>query len=264
MSASEAEERAQFTLAMRARGINDLRLLRALERAPRALFMPQRFADISGPRHRAADRMRADFAAALDRRRDDRRARPRAIASASAKSEPELDIAPHCWPNSRARSSRLSGSRRWRSRRRQDQGVRVPNVAALWEDGFEFPAAGERFDRVIVHGLIEPPGEAFRESHCAGRGSGCGHRRARTGRAADRQAGRRPRRRVRGRQISVRRAGYAAARARPRARPLGVIARIRRAGFDNNGHRRFILNLPLTRSAQTASICGCVGVGGSR
>src|SRR5271154_6915186 len=48
MSATEAEERAQFTLAMRAKGINDLGLLRALERAPRALFMPQRFADISG------------------------------------------------------------------------------------------------------------------------------------------------------------------------------------------------------------------------
>ena len=48
MSATEAEERAQFTLAMRARGINDLSLLRALERAPRALFMPPRFADICG------------------------------------------------------------------------------------------------------------------------------------------------------------------------------------------------------------------------
>src|SRR5271157_1498107 len=48
LSAQEAEERAQFTLAMRARGVNDLTLLRALERAPRALFMPQRFADISG------------------------------------------------------------------------------------------------------------------------------------------------------------------------------------------------------------------------
>ena len=47
MSASEAEERAQFTLAMRAKGVDDLELLRALERAPRALFMPQRFADIS-------------------------------------------------------------------------------------------------------------------------------------------------------------------------------------------------------------------------
>src|SRR5579871_5178985 len=48
MSAPEAEERAQFTLAMRANGINDLRLLRALERAPRAMFMPPRFADICG------------------------------------------------------------------------------------------------------------------------------------------------------------------------------------------------------------------------
>jgi protein-L-isoaspartate(D-aspartate) O-methyltransferase len=47
MTVAESEERAQFTLAMRARGINDLSLLRALERAPRALFMPPRFADIS-------------------------------------------------------------------------------------------------------------------------------------------------------------------------------------------------------------------------
>src|ERR1700756_5074080 len=48
MIATESEERAQFTLAMRAKGINNLDLLRALERAPRALFMPPRFADISG------------------------------------------------------------------------------------------------------------------------------------------------------------------------------------------------------------------------
>jgi protein-L-isoaspartate(D-aspartate) O-methyltransferase len=37
------------------------------------------------------------------------------------------------------------------------------NVAALWADGFEYPGSGERFDRVLVHGLIEPPAEAFRE-----------------------------------------------------------------------------------------------------
>src|ERR1700722_3734570 len=43
----ESEERAQFMLRMRARGIGDLRLLRALERAPRSLFMPQRYADIA-------------------------------------------------------------------------------------------------------------------------------------------------------------------------------------------------------------------------
>lgn len=43
----EAEERAQFMLRMRARGVGDLRLLRALERAPRSLFMPQRYADMA-------------------------------------------------------------------------------------------------------------------------------------------------------------------------------------------------------------------------
>src|SRR5258708_5532641 len=34
-------------LRMRARGIQDLTLLRALERAPRALFMPQRYQDVA-------------------------------------------------------------------------------------------------------------------------------------------------------------------------------------------------------------------------
>jgi protein-L-isoaspartate(D-aspartate) O-methyltransferase len=43
----EAEERIQFMLRLRARGIRDLRLLRALERAPRSLFMPQRYADVA-------------------------------------------------------------------------------------------------------------------------------------------------------------------------------------------------------------------------
>ena len=36
------------------------------------------------------------------------------------------------------------------------------NVAVQWGDGFELHLSGERFDRVLVHGLIEPPGEAFR------------------------------------------------------------------------------------------------------
>ena len=42
------------------------------------------------------------------------------------------------------------------------------NVAVRWEDGFDFHRSGERFDRVIVHGLIEPPGEAFRGLIAAG------------------------------------------------------------------------------------------------
>jgi protein-L-isoaspartate(D-aspartate) O-methyltransferase len=36
------------------------------------------------------------------------------------------------------------------------------NVTVHWADGFERHLSGERFDRVLIHGLIEPPGEAFR------------------------------------------------------------------------------------------------------
>jgi protein-L-isoaspartate(D-aspartate) O-methyltransferase len=46
-TAKEAEERAQFLLRLRARGIGDLPLLRAMELTPRSLFLPQRFADIA-------------------------------------------------------------------------------------------------------------------------------------------------------------------------------------------------------------------------
>jgi len=47
MKPGEAEQRAQLLLQMRARGLRDLKLLRAMERAPRALFMPQRYADLA-------------------------------------------------------------------------------------------------------------------------------------------------------------------------------------------------------------------------
>jgi protein-L-isoaspartate(D-aspartate) O-methyltransferase len=38
----------------------------------------------------------------------------------------------------------------------------LANVTVDWADGFEQHLKGERFDRVLVHALIDPPGEAFR------------------------------------------------------------------------------------------------------
>src|SRR5260370_42064034 len=38
----------------------------------------------------------------------------------------------------------------------------LANVTVTWADGFEHHVSGERFDRVVVHGLIEPPAQAFR------------------------------------------------------------------------------------------------------
>ena len=162
MSASEAEERAQFTLAMRARGINDLGLLRALERAPRALFMPQRFADISGRdialpigcgQTSPPPSVVAAMIAALDLKPSQRVCELgtgtgycTALLAQLASSIVSLE---------RFETLALEASARMKA-------FGFANVAIRWEDGFDFHRAGERFDRVIVHAQIEPPGEAFR------------------------------------------------------------------------------------------------------
>jgi protein-L-isoaspartate(D-aspartate) O-methyltransferase len=161
MSATESEERAQFTLAMRARGINGIDLLRALERAPRALFMPPRFADIAGrdialpigcgqtspppsivaamiaalalkPAHRVCEiGTGTGYCAALLAQ----------LANAIVSLERFQTLAVEA-------SARIKA-------------FGLANVTVHWADGFERHLSGERFDRVLVHGLIEPPGEAF-------------------------------------------------------------------------------------------------------
>ncbi|MGH6934669.1 MAG: protein-L-isoaspartate O-methyltransferase family protein [Methylocella sp.] len=45
--AIEAQNKAAFLMALRARGIQDLGLLRALETVPREIFVPHRFADLA-------------------------------------------------------------------------------------------------------------------------------------------------------------------------------------------------------------------------
>ena len=161
MTATEAEERAQFTLTMRARGINDLRLLRALERAPRALFMPQRFADISGRdialpigcgQTSPPPSVLATMIAALDLRPSDRVCEIgtgtgycTALIAQLAKEVVSLE---------RFHTLALESSARLTA-------FGLSNVSVRWSDGFEFHATGERFDKVVVHGLIEPPAQAF-------------------------------------------------------------------------------------------------------
>jgi protein-L-isoaspartate(D-aspartate) O-methyltransferase len=163
MSATEQEERAQFTLAMRAKGINDLGLLRALERAPRALFMPQRFADISG----------RDIALPIG---CGQTSPPPAIVAAMIAA---LDLKPshraceigtgtgYCTALLAQLANSILSLERFETLA-VEAAARIKtfglaNVAIRWADGFDFHRSGERFDRVMVHGLIEPPGEAFRD-----------------------------------------------------------------------------------------------------
>jgi protein-L-isoaspartate(D-aspartate) O-methyltransferase len=161
--ATEQEERAQFTLAMRAKGINDLGLLRALERAPRALFMPQRFADISG----------RDIALPIGCGQTSPPPSIVAAMIAAVELKPTHRVCEigtgtgYCaallaqLANSVVSLERFETLAVEASARIKTFGL--VNVAIRWGDGFDFHRSGERFDRVIVHGLIEPPGEAFRD-----------------------------------------------------------------------------------------------------
>ena len=162
MIATESEERAQFTLAMRAKRINNLDLLRALERAPRALFMPPRFADISG----------RDIALPIG---CGQTSLPPSIVAAMIAA---LEIKPahrvceigtgtgYCAALLAQLGSAVVSLERFQTLALEAaariKAFGLANVTVHWADGFERHLSGERFDRVLIHGLIEPPGEAFR------------------------------------------------------------------------------------------------------
>ena len=147
---------------MRARGINDLDLLRALERAPRALFMPPRFADISGRdialpigcgQTSPPPSMVAAMIAALDLRPEHRVCEIgtgtgycAALLAQLANTIVSLD---------RFQTLTVEASARIKA-------FGLANVTVDWADGCEHHLKGERFDRVLVHALIDPPDEAFR------------------------------------------------------------------------------------------------------
>jgi protein-L-isoaspartate(D-aspartate) O-methyltransferase len=162
MIATESEERAQFTLAMRAKGINNLDLLRALERAPRALFMPPRFADIAG----------RDIALPIG---CGQASLPPSIVAAMIAA---LDLKPahhvceigtgtgYCAALLAQLANTIVSLERFQTlaveASARIKAFGLGNVTVHWADGFERHLSGERFDRVLIHGLIEPPGEAFR------------------------------------------------------------------------------------------------------
>jgi protein-L-isoaspartate(D-aspartate) O-methyltransferase len=154
---AEAQERAQFMLRLRARGINDLRLLRALERAPRALFMPQRYADIAW----------RDIALPIG---CGQTAPPPSILAAMIQA---LDAAPGSrvleigtgTGYSAALLAQLAGEVVSLERHptlaleaaARLEAFGVANVRVSCADGLAFDPEDGLFDRVLVHALIEAP-----------------------------------------------------------------------------------------------------------
>ena len=157
MKALEAEERAQFMLLMRARGVQDLAVLRALERAPRARFMPQRYRDvcgqdialpIGGGQTAAPPSVVAMMAAAL-------RLEPGhsvlEIGSGTGYASALVgQMAGKVAAVERCQSLALEAAARLKA-------LGVENVAVHWADGLDWLRGAERFDRILVHALIEPP-----------------------------------------------------------------------------------------------------------
>jgi protein-L-isoaspartate(D-aspartate) O-methyltransferase len=162
MTVAESEERAQFTLAMRARGINDLGLLRALERAPRALFMPPRFADIAG----------RDIALPIGCGQTSPPPSIVAAMIAALALKPEHRVCEigtgtgYCAALLAQLANTIVSLERFQTlaveASARIKAFGLANVTVDWADGFKHHLKGERFDRVLVHALIEPPGEAFR------------------------------------------------------------------------------------------------------
>ncbi len=163
MSASEAEERAQFTLAMRTKGVDDLMLLRALERVPRALFMPQRFADISGRdialpigcgQTSPPPSVLAAMIGALELTPSDRVCE---IGTGTGYCTTLLaKLAKNVVSLERFQTLALEASARVKA-------FGLTNVEILWADGFDLHETGVRFNKVIAHGIIEPPAREFLE-----------------------------------------------------------------------------------------------------
>ena len=157
VSSLEAEERAQFVLRLRARGIRELRLLRALERAPRALFMPQRYGDIAARdialpigcgQTAPPPSILAAMIEALDAQPG---RRVLEIGTGTGYAAALLaQLAGEVVSLERIQTLALEAAARL-------EAFGLANVRVAWADGLALDPKDGPFDRVLVHALIETP-----------------------------------------------------------------------------------------------------------
>lgn len=153
----EAEERAQFMLRMRARGVGDLRLLRALERAPRSLFMPQRYADmalrdLALPIGCGQTAPPPSIVAAMIETLDVKAgSRVLEIGTGAGYATALLaQLAGEVLSLERCQTLALEAAERL-------QAFGLTNVRVVWADGLDFDPGETKFDRVLVHALLDAP-----------------------------------------------------------------------------------------------------------
>jgi protein-L-isoaspartate(D-aspartate) O-methyltransferase len=153
----DAQERAQFMLRMRARGVRNLALLRALERAPRSLFMPQRYQDIAArdialPIGCGQTAPPPSVVAAMIEALDVNRAHNVLEIGAGTGYATALlsQLARQILSLERCQTLALEASARL-------EAFGVVNAQVVWADGLSPDAGLGQFDRIIVHGLVDDP-----------------------------------------------------------------------------------------------------------
>jgi protein-L-isoaspartate(D-aspartate) O-methyltransferase len=154
---TETRERALFTLRMRQRGLSDVRVLRALERTPRSFFVPQRYADIAardialpiGGGQTAPPP--STVAAMIEALKIAPTHRVLEIGSGSGYATALIgQLAAEVVSLERCQSLAVEAGARLTA-------FGLANARVSYADGLSPEAAVGRFDRVIVHALIEPP-----------------------------------------------------------------------------------------------------------
>ena len=148
-------------LRMRARGIQDLSLLRALERAPRSLFMPQRYQDVAArdialPIGCGQTAPPPSVVASMIEALNLNRAHNVFEIGAGTGYATALlsQLAGQVLAVERCQSLALEASARL-------EAFGVVNAQIAWADGLKPDPRIGPFDRMIIHGVIDAPPEAL-------------------------------------------------------------------------------------------------------
>ncbi|HEY8578528.1 MAG TPA: rRNA adenine N-6-methyltransferase family protein [Beijerinckiaceae bacterium] len=156
-AARRAQERMAFILGLRAKGIADVAVLRALETAPREIFVPRRHVDLAlrdvALPIPCGQTMPEPYLVA--RMMEALQVRPQhrvlEIGAGSGYATAVLaQLAKEVVSYERFRSLALEAQMRLRS-------LGVANARVEWEDGLANASEGGLFDRILVHGIVDEP-----------------------------------------------------------------------------------------------------------
>ena len=186
-----AEAKAAFHLRMRARGIQDIRVLRAFEVVPRQAFVPRRYLDLAQrdlalpidcgqtlPEPWLVARM-------IEAARVERTHRVLEIGAGTGYATAILShLAADVIALERYQSLAIAAQARLDA-----QGI--DNAAVVWGDGLALPASLDPVDRIVVHGVLNNVPESLTDRLAEGgllvcaRPSAAGQVVARLGKGAD-------------------------------------------------------------------------------